>query len=147
MDQSPIHIAKTYNRIIAFAAEDTLIFISVNGRITNTLVCETRIVDFKWNDSLLCILLDSKNLLFYSIISLENMNCSLLNTVAIPKRANSLLLDGDSAIIGDKFGDVVRYTPHSKEGRLLLGHVSILTYMAWGPERKFLISSDRDEVL
>jgi hypothetical protein len=141
-----MHIAKAYNDQLAFAAENNLIFTDKKG-LTKRLVCDSRIIDFNWNTTLLCILLDSKHILFFSIISLEKMEYSLLNTVAIPKRANSLLLDGDSAIIGDKFGDVVRYTPHSKEGRLLLGHVSILTYMVWGPERKFLISADRDEVL
>ncbi|KAI8813828.1 WD40-repeat-containing domain protein [Cladochytrium replicatum] len=73
----------------------------------------------------------------------------VIATRSAPKRVNAMIFPEDDAvmILADKFGDVYRHdfdNPTSKE-RLLLGHVSMITDMVLTQDRKFVITSDRDE--
>lgn len=152
MEKAPIHISKSCkkNNFVALAAGSSLALASrIDGNILFTMDLEAMIVDFQWTETHFIILLDSKHIQFYDIIRKEDASIELAleYSIIIPKRANSLLIDpsNGSAIVGDKFGDVVRYTSGSKNGRLLLGHVSIITDLIWGHENRYLITSDRDE--
>jgi hypothetical protein len=71
----------------------------------------------------LAAITDSKQLVIWNNFEIESIR-------SFPKRANCILfsLDGNSVLIGDKSGDVLRFavTPNAPPA-LLLGHVSILT--------------------
>ncbi|KAJ3332597.1 hypothetical protein HDU76_013701 [Blyttiomyces sp. JEL0837] len=88
---------------------------------------------------------DSKSISIWSLETFERL--SVRETL---KRPNAMLfVDQNTLFIADKFGDV--YSFDLKEGgdhgRLLLGHVSILSDMAFSTDKKFLITADRDEKL
>ena len=78
----------------------------------------------------LAAITDSKELVIWNNYEIESIR-------SFPKRANCILfsLDGESVLIGDKSGDVLRFsiTPNA-DPVLLLGHVSILTCMVVVPD-------------
>ncbi|EWC48047.1 hypothetical protein DRE_02626 [Drechslerella stenobrocha 248] len=109
------------------------------------------------------LFIPSKNVL--AVTTLEDKTLRLLNpdTLEVVKEwplhkrpsAISLMDDGYTILVGDKFGDVYSYKPADEEaeaqGKLLLGHVSLLTTLTSSSsnngtsERKFVITADRDE--
>eukprot|EP00842_Homolaphlyctis_polyrhiza_P005732 jgi/Hompol1/615/HPOL_001260-RA len=76
---------------------------------------------------------------------------TLLNTRQMTKRPISLLFDltadHQKVLVGDKFGDVLRYDVHdvTQRAQLMLGHVSMLTDCAWSHDHSFILTTDRDE--
>ncbi|KAI8900816.1 WD40-repeat-containing domain protein [Globomyces pollinis-pini] len=87
---------------------------------------------------------DDKELQIWNASTLKR-----INTRQTVKRATCLLFsaDGKQLLVGDKFGDVYRFDVNdpSVKPLLLLGHVSILTDMAWSLDSQYLLTADRDE--
>ncbi|KAF3906742.1 hypothetical protein AA313_de0202914 [Arthrobotrys entomopaga] len=112
--------------------------------------------------------------------SLRLLNCDILEVIkewTLPKRPSAIIItDSDSTIlVGDKFGDVYAYStssttsePQPTDGKLLLGHVSLLTTLTTAThlsshsnttttqstngnasiseqQKKYIITADRDE--
>ncbi|KAF7327717.1 tRNA (guanine-N(7)-)-methyltransferase non-catalytic subunit TRM82 [Mycena kentingensis (nom. inval.)] len=103
---------------------------------------------------------DDKILRLWKVEGLEPVN-----ERELPKRPTALgfTKDGKTIVVGDKFGDVFTYPlehiePTTEEknkalashenpsgGRLILGHVSLLTAFLLSPDEKYIITADRDE--
>ncbi|KAJ3408068.1 WD repeat-containing protein 4 [Chytridiales sp. JEL 0842] len=65
------------------------------------------------------------------------------------KRPNVIKIspDGKFILVGDKFGDVfsIPIDDYESNGKLLLGHVSIITDLTLSRDGKYIITADRDE--
>ncbi|KAL2913801.1 tRNA (guanine-N(7)-)-methyltransferase non-catalytic subunit trm82 [Polyrhizophydium stewartii] len=101
-----------------------------------------------WNEatSTMAVSTDSKALQLWRT---SGASWELLNSRQTIKRNNCVVFSpsGSDVIVGDKFGDVYRFpvADPTKRAQLLVGHVSMITDLAWSHDRKFIITADRDE--
>jgi WD40 repeat protein len=92
---------------------------------------------------LLAVVVSDKSLVVYDTASWE-----IKHQTIIPKRANVVKFtpDGEYVVVGDKFGDVYRFSLKSfDKEELILGHVSVLTDLFFSSNGKLIITADRDE--
>ncbi|KAK6499417.1 tRNA (guanine-N(7)-)-methyltransferase non-catalytic subunit trm82 [Arthrobotrys conoides] len=112
------------------------------------------------NRNLLAITtLEDKTLRLHNLDTLE-----VVKEWVLHKRPSAITLTPNTVLVGDKFGDVFSYKipsselEESTEGKLLLGHVSLLTTLTTaisppshqqngssGDIKKYIITADRDE--
>ncbi|KAF3189711.1 tRNA (guanine-N(7)-)-methyltransferase non-catalytic subunit trm82 [Orbilia oligospora] len=113
------------------------------------------------NRNLLAITtLEDKTLRLHNLDTLE-----VVKEWVLHKRPSAITLTPNTVLVGDKFGDVFSYKipspselEESSEGKLLLGHVSLLTTLTTaisppsyqqngssGDIKKYIITADRDE--
>ncbi|OUM68231.1 hypothetical protein PIROE2DRAFT_4109 [Piromyces sp. E2] len=146
----PYHIIKSTNNCIAAVYNNKIKIKNLNTNETVELnqdeVKKTNIRSINFNNdaSILAVASDDKNLKFWNVKTGE---CLL--TKNTPKKVNSLVFEnnGRNVLVADGFGDVYRYSVDDSEenGKLMLGHVSMLTDILLSKDEKYVITSDRDE--
>lgn len=146
----PYHLIRYSNNCIAVVYNNK---IKIKNLSTNETVelnqdevnkTNVRSIAFNNEASILAVASDDKKLKFWDV---KSGNC--LSTKNTPKKVNSLVFEknGKNVLIADGFGDVYRYTVDNsiEEGKLMLGHVSMLTDILLTQNEKYVITSDRDE--
>ncbi|KAJ0178731.1 hypothetical protein K1T71_005506 [Dendrolimus kikuchii] len=85
----------------------------------------------------------SKQLITYEVATLKEQN-----SFSLPRSASKVrfTVDNMQLLIADKSGDVLIYDVNGKEGgKKLLGHLSLLLDILQTPDKKYIITTDRDE--
>ncbi|GAV55291.1 hypothetical protein ZYGR_0AS06150 [Zygosaccharomyces rouxii] len=116
-----------------------------------------RAMVFSPDESKLLVCADSDKSVCVLHINTDKSELNLIKRQAFPKRPNAIaaLEDGSQIVVADKFGDAYQIPmledtqgKVGKELQPLIGHVSMLTDVAFGKDdqgKKYLITSDRDE--
>ncbi|ORX57704.1 WD40 repeat-like protein [Piromyces finnis] len=148
--KAPYHLIKSTNGCIAAAYKNKIKIKNLNTdktiEINQDEVKKTSIRSINFNNdaSILAVASDDKNLKFWDV---NTGKCLLAKNT--PKKVNSLVFEnnGKNVLVADGFGDVYRYSIIDSEenGKLMMGHVSMLTDILLSRDEKYILTSDRDE--